>query len=241
VENNPIISSNENTAADSDNFTEKPPIDVYKEPSDNKYPSYNVDGDNYTKKIDPSISGVGDISPISAQQPSPVVGTVTSDSNIKEGTNSFASFSKRSWAVFIDSLIIGSISILFSLPTYISFFKNFASSIASGSGSEYLVPQTGTSNLIFTILSIIGTIIGIIYPIYFIGKFGATPGKKAMKIKVVEVNSNQNPGYLKAFLRETIGKFISSLIFFVGYLWVIWDKDKQAWHDKIAGTVVVNV
>ncbi|HZL44558.1 MAG TPA: sigma factor [Verrucomicrobiae bacterium] len=23
------------------------------------------------------------------------------------------------------------------------------------------------------------------------------------------------------------------------FLWIIWDRDKQAWHDKIAGTEVV--
>ena len=25
----------------------------------------------------------------------------------------------------------------------------------------------------------------------------------------------------------------------LGYLWAIWDKQKQGWHDKMAGTVVV--
>jgi len=41
------------------------------------------------------------------------------------------------------------------------------------------------------------------------------------------------------FLREIIGKFISSLFFGLGYFWAIWDKDRQAWHDKIAGTYVL--
>jgi len=31
------------------------------------------------------------------------------------------------------------------------------------------------------------------------------------------------------------------VVFFLGFLWVAWDKDKQGWHDKIAGTVVVRL
>lgn len=40
-------------------------------------------------------------------------------------------------------------------------------------------------------------------------------------------------------LREVIGKWVSGLVFGLGYFWAIWDKDGQTWHDKIAGTVVV--
>jgi uncharacterized RDD family membrane protein YckC len=31
------------------------------------------------------------------------------------------------------------------------------------------------------------------------------------------------------------------MVLFVGFLWIIWDAEKQAWHDKIAGTVVVRL
>lgn len=78
-----------------------------------------------------------------------------------------------------------------------------------------------------------------IYSVIFIWKFGgATIGKKLMKIQVVDTNY-QPVSLWKAFLREVIGKFISGLIFSLGYIWAIWDKDRQAWHDKIAGTYVV--
>lgn len=76
------------------------------------------------------------------------------------------------------------------------------------------------------------------YYIYFTGK-GQTLGKKALKIRVCKVEDGQVPGYVKAFLRELVGKMVSSLVFGLGYLWPLWDSRKQAWHDKIAGTVVV--
>lgn len=85
------------------------------------------------------------------------------------------------------------------------------------------------------------SIVGSVYGVYFIGRKGQTPGKKAMRIKVVEAVTGQAPGYARAFLREVVGKSLSSLVLELGYLWAIWDKKKQAWHDKITGTVVVKV
>ena len=41
-------------------------------------------------------------------------------------------------------------------------------------------------------------------------------------------------------LRETVGKLVSALILLLGFLWILWDKDRQGWHDKIAGTLVVS-
>jgi len=39
--------------------------------------------------------------------------------------------------------------------------------------------------------------------------------------------------------RETIGKWVSGLLFCLSFLWLIWDKDTQGWHDKRASTVVI--
>ena len=39
--------------------------------------------------------------------------------------------------------------------------------------------------------------------------------------------------------REWIGKWISGLIFLLGYVWILIDKENQGWHDKILATYVV--
>ena len=31
------------------------------------------------------------------------------------------------------------------------------------------------------------------------------------------------------------------VVFFLGFLWIAWDAERQAWHDKIAGTVVLKL
>ena len=82
-------------------------------------------------------------------------------------------------------------------------------------------------------------IINIAYYTYFHGNTGQTPGKMICKLKVVRVNG-EPLGYGKAFLRW-IGYIVSWVVFALGFLWVIFDRQKQAWHDKIAGSYVLKL
>lgn len=47
-------------------------------------------------------------------------------------------------------------------------------------------------------------------------------------------------GYGKAFLRY-VGRIVSAIPCLIGYIAMLWDPQKQTWHDKIADTVVVPV
>ncbi len=38
-----------------------------------------------------------------------------------------------------------------------------------------------------------------------------------------------------------LAHIVSQFLCYLGYLWMLWDKRNQTWHDKIAGTVVVKV
>jgi uncharacterized RDD family membrane protein YckC len=85
----------------------------------------------------------------------------------------------------------------------------------------------------------IGIAIGLGYFIYFEGSpSGQTLGKRALGIRVIDYSTGGPLGYGKAFLRY-IGRIVSGAVCALGYLWMLWDKEKQTWHDKIAGTVVV--
>ena len=79
------------------------------------------------------------------------------------------------------------------------------------------------------------------YEVYFHGgPTGQTLGKRAMQIRVVDFATGGPIGYGRAFLRF-IGRWISGLFCYLGYLWMLWDKEKQCWHDKMANDVVVPV
>ena len=71
------------------------------------------------------------------------------------------------------------------------------------------------------------------------GKNQATIGKKALGIKVTDLQS-QRISFLKATGRH-FGKYLSALILFMGYIMMIWDKNKQTLHDKMAGTLVIKM
>jgi uncharacterized RDD family membrane protein YckC len=87
----------------------------------------------------------------------------------------------------------------------------------------------------------IGIAIGLAYFIYFEGSpSGQTLGKQALGIRVIDYSTGGPLGYGKSFLRY-VGRIASGAICALGYLWMLWDKEKQTWHDKIAGTVVVPV
>jgi len=56
--------------------------------------------------------------------------------------------------------------------------------------------------------------------------------------KIVDATTGEKPS-LGQWVIRYIGYFPASIIFFLGLMWVGWDKRKQGWHDKMAGTVVV--
>ncbi len=82
------------------------------------------------------------------------------------------------------------------------------------------------------------TLLPWLYYWLFTGLNGQTPGKMLIGIKVVDEQGNV-PGLGRAALREIVGKTVSTIPFFLGFLWIGLDRRKQGWHDKLARTSVV--
>ena len=70
------------------------------------------------------------------------------------------------------------------------------------------------------------------------GPSGAALGKQAMGLRVVDARSGERIGYPRALWRW-FARFISAIPFYLGYLWMLGDRNKQCWHDKLAGDLVV--
>jgi uncharacterized RDD family membrane protein YckC len=84
-------------------------------------------------------------------------------------------------------------------------------------------------------------ILGISYFTYLEGgPRGQTFGKSAMGIRVISFDTGEPIGYGRAFIRY-VGRIASSIPIYLGYLWMLWDRESQCWHDKFAGSVVVPV
>lgn len=127
----------------------------------------------------------------------------------------YAGFGVRLLVYIIDAVIIG---IIVAILTAIGRRVN----------SDFLVGlSTG-----------VGGVVGFFYLVYFWATTGQTPGKRLLGLRVVGRDDGINGiGWGPAIIRW-IGYLISGAIFFLGFLWIIWDRQKQGWHDKIAGTHV---
>jgi uncharacterized RDD family membrane protein YckC len=68
--------------------------------------------------------------------------------------------------------------------------------------------------------------------------WSSTPGKMAVSTKIVDAQTGRKPK-ARQFLLRFLGYYLSALPLGLGFLWVLVDRKKQAWHDKLAGTVVI--
>jgi len=81
-------------------------------------------------------------------------------------------------------------------------------------------------------------IIGIgFYHIFFLTLANRTIGKAVMGLQVVPLKGGRI-GVIRATLRY-LGYIVSIIPFFFGFIWILFSRKRQGWHDKIARTCVV--
>lgn len=90
--------------------------------------------------------------------------------------------------------------------------------------------------------------IGLLYEVALIATRGQTLGKMATKIRVVRADNGFVPGWGKSLGRWLVPAafgILGSFIPFVGlvallvYASILWGRNRQGWHDKAAGTLVI--
>ncbi|MBI3583237.1 MAG: RDD family protein [Nitrospinae bacterium] len=144
-----------------------------------------------------------------------------------------AGFWRRLPAFIIDNIILQILTEIIITPLKLNLDINET----SFSSIEDIIQNLDTF-IIYGLSAIaIYMTISCLYFTLFHGSTGQTIGKKIMGVKVVPVEDGMMT-YRKAFVRY-IGYGISEIPLFLGFLWIAFDKNKQGWHDKIAGTYVV--
>ena len=151
------------------------------------------------------------------------------------GENNYGGFWRRAMAFSIDKIILlfTSLFVLFigMLALSISFLSHYREMLP-----ERFEQMTITFVFIYLFMTIF---ISMFYFTYFHGVAGQTPGKMIFGLKVVQSTGEQMTFGL-AFLRW-VGYVISAVVLYLGFVWIAIDANKQGWHDKIAGTVVIRV
>ncbi|MBN1882761.1 MAG: RDD family protein [Deltaproteobacteria bacterium] len=148
-----------------------------------------------------------------------------------------AGFVIRTVAFCIDMLLLVMVMgiIAAGVGIFLGYYTGFVEDIITSEGFDSLkefipyIRRIALSMLAFPPL----------YMILLTAVFGQTLGKMIVGIRVVRTDGSR------------VGLLISTLRFFcyiisggllcVGFLWVIWDENRQAWHDMLADTMVVRL
>lgn len=132
----------------------------------------------------------------------------------------YAGFWVRVWASLVDTVLI----FMVILPPLISIY-----------GWEYLESSRFIQGYWDFLLNwILPAIAVIIFWVYR----SATPGKMIFKLKIIDAATGEKPSTRK-FIGRYLAYYASTLPLLMGLFWVAFDKKKQGWHDKLAGTLVV--
>ncbi|MEO1938894.1 MAG: RDD family protein [Sulfurimonas sp.] len=132
-----------------------------------------------------------------------------------------ASIKKRAMAFVIDEVLL---SFLLIVAMWDSFIK------ASDAQEMILL----TNQYLFEYL-----LIKIAYQTFFVMQYGATLGKMAMHIRIIDTQTMDNPSFFSS-LNRAIFRVISEMFFYLGFIWGIMDAMRQTWHDKTASTLVID-
>lgn len=145
-----------------------------------------------------------------------------SDAEPDIGSVEYGGFWARTGAMIIDSLILLVITVPILLWAY---------------GTEYFVSEQAVF-LSGWVDFLISYVFPIVATVLFWKYRAATPGKMMLGLKIVReedlgpLSTGQAIGRYFAYILSTLGLLL-------GFVWVAFDKKKQGWHDKLAGTVVI--
>lgn len=95
------------------------------------------------------------------------------------------------------------------------------------------------NNDFFSFESLAGDTVFLVVAVLLWVNFLGTPGKLLLDCQVVDAGTGRPVTYQQAVIR-CLGYYVSALPFFLGFFWIIWDRRKQGFHDKLANTVVLH-
>lgn len=138
----------------------------------------------------------------------------------------YAGFFVRLSAYLIDWLIVGAALLAIRIPMWIASLVG---------GSDLLLKDFIFQYSIYDIVLYLLKVAYFVLLTYFTG---STLGKKLLQIRVISTE-NRKPTFFEILFRESVGKFLSALILYVGYIMAGADRKKRSLHDILSDTYVV--
>jgi uncharacterized RDD family membrane protein YckC len=135
----------------------------------------------------------------------------------------YAGFWVRLGATLIDTVLLMAIT----LPLLFAIY-----------GWDYFDPELNTNMFAGPADFLINWVFPLVAAIWFWRARQATPGKMALRLRIVDAKSGQTLSTGQCVIRY-FAYLLSTLPLFLGFLWIAFDRRRQGWHDKLAGSVVV--
>ena len=112
--------------------------------------------------------------------------------------------------------------------------------IDGGPDNAYCTTPTAGTWALFAVLALAAVAAAITYAALLEGRRGQTLGARAVGIRVVDADTGDPIGPVRAVGRW-FARFLSWLACTAGFLWALGDRRRQTWHDKLVNSVVVPV
>ena len=136
----------------------------------------------------------------------------------------YGGFWVRFVAIILDAIVIGVITSALAVFTL--------------GGNMFMVNTEAGGIAVNYTYNAFGALIGLLYFVGFWSLRGQSPGMIPFNMRIVMADDGSKPDWVRMLLRY-VGLLISIAVLFLGVIWAGFDRRKQGWHDKIAGTVVV--
>jgi uncharacterized RDD family membrane protein YckC len=156
-----------------------------------------------------------------------------------------AGFGTRLGAWLLDGLLYGLLSMVFVVPGIVLIVSAFSNcewiETSQDSWEAFCPPGEPNGGAIAggIALIIIGVLAVMFIYVRAMGKSGQTWGARIVGVKVIDERTGSPIGFWRALGRSLFASFISANVFYLGYLWMLWDDKKQTWQDKVVNSVVV--
>jgi serine/threonine-protein kinase len=157
------------------------------------------------------------------------------------GVGPYAGFWRRVVAHLIDSMLYGLLLSPFVMAVYLSALRADDECYTLGREViEVVCPRDEPAAGPRVVAFVVGAL-GVLFVtgIYLraLGRSGQTWGRRIARVRVVRSRTGEPIGFGRALGRQLFALVTRSLV--LGYLWMLWDGQRQTWHDKVADTVVV--
>jgi len=152
----------------------------------------------------------------------------------------FAGHGARLGAYILDAILVGFVATAAFVVLMLVAFGSLDWSVDAN--GDLVVGDTAAAAGAFGLFilgSLFISVLALLYFPFFWARGGATPGMKVAGIRVVNDRDGSRIGWGAALLR-LVGWWVSSAVFYLGFVWILVDGRRRGWHDLIAGTCVIS-